>query len=186
MASQVDIGYEDTLRAVGQGLENLQTVAFELEYSEGEFVVSGECQRTAATKPIRKKSFLSLIQNIGSKRPARKPGSATFHFSRLRFNHSDIELLNRKGRALRSALGERTLEPDSLSYMLRMTGTYVDCTASRLTKITWRSPLLTLWLTDKRGRESKEIFKLPEIYDFWFHQFKKRTPAAPLKSTGSD
>src|SRR5262245_15663879 len=132
MEPQANISYEDTLRAIGQGLENLKAVAFELEYSEGEFVVSGECLRTATTKPIRKKSSLSLIQNIGAKRPAQKPRSGTFHFSRLRFNHSDIDLLNRKGRALRSALDNRTPDPYSLSDALRMTGAYLDSTESHL------------------------------------------------------
>jgi hypothetical protein len=171
------ISYEDTLRAIGQGLENLGAIAFELDYSGGEFVVSGEAQRTA-TKAVTKRSFLNLIQSIGSKQPVPKRNSLTFHFSGVHFTANDISALNQKGRTVRASSGNRTPDQHSLSHVLRTTGAYLDYTESQLTNLTWRSPLLTLWLTDTRGGETKEILKLPEMYDFWFHQFKKRTPGA--------
>jgi hypothetical protein len=181
MESPANINYEDALRAIGQGLENLRAIAFDLEYSDGEFVVSGEAKKTPTTKPVTKKSFLSLITSIASKQ-APKRSSLTFHFSGIHFTAKDIMALNQKGR-VRRVSGSGAPDPHSLSHVLRMAGAYLDYTESQLTTMTWCSPLLTLWLTDKRGRETKEILKLPEMYDFWVHQFKKREIPAPLKST---
>src|SRR5262245_48420057 len=180
------LAYEDILRAIGQRLENFGAVVFELENSGGEFVVSGECQKmSAAPKAIRKKSFLSLLQNVGARKNTAKPHSPNFHFSGLRFNQNDIEQLSRKGRALRSGVENRMPNPYSLPQVLRLAGTYLDRTESQLSKLSWRYPVLSLWHINRLGHEMNKVFTLPEMYDFWVRQFKKRTPPLPLKSTGS-
>jgi len=178
--------YEDTLRAIGQGLENLEAVAFELEYSGGEFLVSGECSRAfSGSNPIHRKSFRRLILKLGAK-PTPTPGRRTFHFSGVRFASSDIILLNQKGRALRSSSGSGAPDPHSLSHVLRMTGAYLDSTKRELAKLVWHSPTLAVWEINRTGNTIKKDFTLSEMYDLWVHQFKKRTASPALKPTGSD
>ena len=169
------ISYEDSLRAIGQGLEKLGAVAFELEHSEGAFIVSCEYRKTAASKPIQRKSFLRLIQNIVAK-PTTEP-TLLSNISGLRLAGSDIADLERKGRAFRASSGDRTPDPHSLSHMLRMTGAYLDSGKSGLSKCSWRSPTLTLWEI-RAGKTTRKEFTLLEMYDFWVHQFKKRMPGA--------
>jgi hypothetical protein len=170
--------YEDTLRAIGQGLENLGAVAFELECSNGEFVVNGECRKTTAIpNTVRKKSFFSLILKLGAKARA-EPDTSTFHFSEIRFTKSDIVLLNRKGRALRFSSGSGAPDPHSLAHVLRMTGAYLDSRKNGLSKLSWHAPTLTLWEVNSAGTKTRKDYKVSEMYDFWVHQFKKRTPGA--------
>jgi len=167
--------YEDTLRAIGQGLQDLGAVAFELECSDGDFVVSGECRSTITPEPAQKKSLLSFI--LGQK-PTPKPSAQTANFSAIRFASSDIVELDRKGRALRFGFGSEAPDPHSPSHVLRMTGAYLDSRKSGFSKLSWRPPTLTLWEINSAGVTTRKEFTLSEMYDFWVHQFKKRTPGA--------
>jgi hypothetical protein len=172
----METSHEDTLRAIGQGLENLGAVAFDLAVSEGDFVVSGECRKISSTpEPVQKKSFLSAI--LGPK-PTPKPDAQIFKFSGVRFTSTDIIVLNRKGIALRFSSGSGAPDPHSLSHMLRMTGAYLDSRKSGLSRLTWHPPTLSLWEISSAGTTMKKDFTSSEMYDFWVHQFKKRTPGA--------
>jgi len=170
----METSYEDTLRAIGQGLEDLGAVAFELECSRGEFVVSGECHKIpAGSDTIRRLSLLKLILNLGPK-PTPQTTAQNFNFSDIRFTTSDVVLLNRKGKALRFSSGNGTPDPHSLSHMLRMTGAYLHSRKSGFSKLAWHAPTLTIWEIDIAGTKTRKEFTRSEMYDFWVHQFKKR------------
>ena len=170
--------YEDILRAIGQELENLCVTAFELEYLDGEFVVSGEAQKTVTPQPIHKKSIISMILKLGEKNSAPKRETLTVNLSDIRFTSNDIILFSRKGRALRFSSGSGAPDPHSLSHILRMVGAYLDSRTTGLSKLSWRSSTLTLWATNRAGTKTKKDFAPSEMYNFWVHQFKKRTPGA--------
>jgi hypothetical protein len=169
--------YEDILRAIGQELENLSVTAFELECLDGEFVVSGEAQKTITPEPVQKKSVLSLILNLGKQDSTPKPHVLTVSLPNIRITGNDIILWNRKGRALRLSCSSAP-DPHNLSHVLRMAGAYLDSRKSGLSKLSWRSPTLTLWELNRAGTKTKKEFTPSEMYDFWVHQFKKRTPGA--------
>lgn len=187
MNQQKSPNYEVVLRVIGQALENLGAIAFELEISEGEFVAGGESQKPRPiSNKTRKKLFLKLIQSVVAIKCNHSPASLTFHFSGLRFNQTDIDQLNRKAKFLRSTAENRTFNPYSMPHILRMTGAYLDHTGFGLKKLSWRYPTLTLWHTNRRGVNVIKEFTLADMYDIWVHQFKKREPTAPLKLTGTD
>lgn len=178
--------YQNVLRAIGQGLENLQVNSFDLEFSDGHYIVSGNCKNSKTPVVHHRsvaKSFLSLVRNV-SKKTTPNP-SLPFHFSGLCFAPRDIERLDQKGKALRSSWDGSPPNPHSVAQVLRMTGTYLDHNGSLL-RLSWRHPILTLWYVNKLGIEMREEFTPPDLYDVWVHQFKKRKPVRVLKPTGSD
>ena len=158
--------YRNILRAIGQGLENLEVKSFELEVSGSHYVVSGKSKKShPACAPIAKKSFLSLIQNVGRRKALGASGSPAFYFSQLRFIRSDIELLDGKGKVLRSDVDHRPPNPHSISHVLRMAGAYLDHTNRRLIKLSWHHRILTLWYINGYGIETREVFTPPVLYE---------------------
>jgi len=178
------VHYENTLRAIGQNLESLEVESFELDTSDDHYVVSGECKKTTATprlEPPKTKSFLGFIRNLGKEKPAQTTGPQTSHFSGHSFTESDIELSDQKSKVLRAKIDDCTLNPHSISQVLRTVGADLDHRKNRLIKLSWLHQTLTLWHVNGRGVETKEVFMPADLYNLWVHQFKKR-----LKATGSD
>lgn len=159
-------GYRNILRAIGQGLENLDVRSFDLEVSGSHYIVSGRCQKSHSTwAPIPKKSFFDLIQKMVPRKTSSSLDSPTFYFSQLRFTRSDIELLDRKGKVLRSDLYSCPSSRYSTSNILRMVGRYLDHTNGRLLKLSWYRQILTLWYVNDAGIEVREIFRRPIIHE---------------------
>ncbi len=189
MKSKATVNYQNVLRAIGQGLETLEVKSFDLEVSDNHYVVRGECKKpmTAdAPKSSLKKSFLNLVLNVTKKRTARTAGSPPFHFTGLRFTRTDIELLDRKGKVLRTNFEGSAPNPHRQSQMLRTVGAYLDQDGCRLVKMSWRDGFLKLWYINRHGFESKDILSPLALYDWWVHQYKQRRPMRLLKRTGND
>ncbi len=165
MKSNGTVDYQFVLRAVGQGLEKLGVELFDLEISDNQdYVVSGIYRETKSAwgpKPGLKKSFLSLIFNAAKYNYNRITGSTLFPFSAIRFTQSNIELLDRAGKASRSSWGGGPVKNlVSIAPVLRMAGSYLDHKGSRLLRLSYRHDTLTLWHTKGIGVETKEVFTL--------------------------
>ena len=189
MKSNTTVNYQNLLRAIGQGLEALEVISFDLEVSASHYVVGGECKKimTAdAPKSSLKKSFLSLVLNATKKRTAQTAGSQPFHFNGLRFARTDIELLERKGNVLRANYEGSVPNPHGLSQILRTVGAYLDQDGCGLVKMSWRDGFLKLWYINRHGFESKDILSSLALNDWWVHQYKHRRPMRVLRRTGND
>jgi len=190
MKLRATVCYQRILRAIGQGLENLDVKFFDLlVVSDNQYVVGGNCNKPKtryAPKPRFKKSFLSLFRSVNKSKNTRTSVLDRFNFEGLRFSKSDIEHLDRKGKVMRSNGDNSPPSPHSVSHILRMTGAYLDYKEGRLLGLSWRRQILTLWHINKRGVEKKEEFTPSDLYDVWVRQFKKRKPLRVLKPTGSD
>ncbi len=190
MKRKPSVRYHNILRAIGQGLENLNVNSFDLlESSENEFVVAGDCSRTKARSgfPLSpKKSFLSLFRTDDKRKTTRNSSLKRFNFVGVRFTDEEIELLDRKGKLLRSKDSSSTPNPTSIAQILRVTGGYLDYKRGRLLGLSWRDQIVTLWYINGLGAEVKEDFTPADLYDVWVRQLKKRTPLSRLKPTGSD
>jgi hypothetical protein len=174
MTPEPTVGYQNILRAIGQGLENLDVTSFELEVSGNHYVVSGKCKKANplyAPKANLKNSFLRFFGNIDRMKTTNIPDLERFNFDGLRFVRSDIELLDRKGKVLRSSRDHRPPNPDSIAQVLRMTGAYLDLNHSQLQRLSWHDRILTLWHVNERGIEAKEEFTPVDLYDVWLHQW---------------
>ncbi|MGH7887434.1 MAG: hypothetical protein ACREPG_06190 [Candidatus Binatia bacterium] len=189
MAAKARVNNQNVLRAIGQGLETLEVIAFDLQVSDNQYEVRGEARKlktAAASKPSLKRSFLNLILHGAHKRTAKTTGLRHFHFAGLRFTAKDIDLLERKGQVLQSNFETSAPNPHSLSQILRTVGAYLDLHECQLEKISWRDGLLTLWYLNRRGVESKDILSRAALHDQWAHQYKQRKPMQLLKRTGND
>ena len=178
------VRYKNILRAIGQNLESLEVESFELDASDDRYIVSGESQVTKAPptpEPLGAKSFLGFIRNIGKKKPAYTTGPQTSRFSGLSFSELDIELSDQKSKLLREKCDDCTLNPHSISQVLRMVGADLDHRRDRLIKLSWYHQTLTLWHVNGLGFEAKEVFLPADLYNLWVHQFKQRT-----KPTGTN
>ncbi|HTN72835.1 MAG TPA: hypothetical protein VMO00_17270 [Methylomirabilota bacterium] len=178
------VHYQNSLRAIGQSLESLEVESFELDTSDDHYVVSGECKKTKATptpEPPSTKSILGFIRNVGKKKPAQTTGPQTSHFSGLSFSEADIVLSDQKSQLLRAKFDDCTLNPHSISQVLRTVGADLDHRRNRLIKLSWCHQTLTLWHVNGLGVEAKEVFMPADLYNLWVHQFKKR-----LNPTGTD
>jgi hypothetical protein len=184
MNAQQTVNYQSVLRAIGQGLETLEVKWVDLEVSDGKFLVSGQGERhtTVESKSNIRKAFLSLVFNRSDKRGRSKP----FRFSAITFGPTDIEFLEWKGHRLQTDHESCPPNPHKLSQILRTVGYYLDRDECSLRKVSWRNGVLTLWRTNTRGVESKEILSPEALYDHWVHQYKKRKPITRLKRTGND
>jgi len=181
--------YQSILRAIGQGIEKLGVESVDLELSDNhEFVVSGmyrETTQASTVKPKTKTSFLSLIINAAKTNAKRKPDTALFHFAGIRFTQSNIDLLDRAGKASRSRRDGNPQNPLGIAHVLRMAGAYLDDKGSRFSRLLWQHGTLTLWHIKENGVEAKELFRPENLYDNWVHHFKTRKSHA-LRPTGSD
>lgn len=174
MKPEPTVGYQNILRSIGQGLENLDVISFELEVSGSHYVVSGKCKKTNAPdapKGSLTKTFLRLFRNVDNIKTTDISELAQFNFDGLRFVRSDIELLDRKGKVLRSSRDRRPPNPNSIAQVLRMTGAYLDFNSSQLQHLSWHDRILTLWHVNERGIEAKEEFTPLDLYDVWLHQW---------------
>ena len=177
------VHYESTLRAIGQGLENIETESFDVETSDDQYLVGGECKTKNVAPlpdPVSAKSFLAFIGTFGKKKTTQTARSQTYRFSGLRFTAADIDVLDQKGKMLRAQSTDAMPDPHSIAQVLRMAGAYLDHKASRLIKLSWRQQSLSLWHVNSLGDEAKEVFTPADLYNLWVHQFKKR-----LNPTGS-
>ena len=189
MAVKAIVNYQNVLRAIGQGLETLEVITFDLKVSDKHYVVRGEARKPKTATPSEpglKRSFLNLILHRAHKRTAKTAGRLTFHFAGLRFTAKDSDLLERKGQILQTNFETGAPNPHSLSQILRTVGAYLDLHECQLEKISWRDGLLTLCYLNRRGVESKDILSRTALHDQWAHQYKQRKLMQLLKRTGND
>lgn len=188
--------YRRSLRAIGQGLEALCVEQFELETSNYHYVVRGRCKSTTKVeKPpksnLLKDAFSFLRRHSKTHSATRSPVRrvlSSFEFTGLRLTGKDIIRFERQGRA-QITDATRTLDPQSVSQILRLAGAYLDHKKSRLLRLAWQKQSLTLWRRDGFGVESKETFTPTNLYDLWVHQYKQRRPISGdpvLRRAGND
>lgn len=188
--------YQRSLRAIGQGLEELCVEQFELEAGNYHYMVRGRCKSTTKVENPPKSNLLkdafSFLRrhsktHSATRTPVRKVLSS-FEFTGLRLTGKDIIRFERQGRA-QITDATRTLDPQSVSQMLRLAGAYLDHKKSRLLRLAWQNQSLTLWRRDGFGVESKETFTPTNLYDLWVHQYKQRRPIKGdpvLRRAGND
>ena len=186
MKSKAAVNYQCVLRAIGQGIEKLGVESFDLEMSDNhDFVVSGTYREPCEPKPGLKKSFLSLIINAAKNNCKQKTGSTLFHFSKIRFTRSNIDLLDQAGKASRTSWDGNPLNPLGISHVLRMAGAYLDSKGSLFLRLSWRHDKLIVWHFNGTDGEAKEMFTPQNLYDQWVRYFNARKPHRLLKPTGS-
>lgn len=172
--------YRRSLRAIGQGLEALCVEEFDLIAGNYHYLVDGRCKLVKSEEPpkpnLLKDGFSFFRRNSKTHSSTRTPVKkllSSFQFTGLRITGKDIVRFERQGKA-KATNATGALDPQSISQILRLAGSYLDHKKSRLLRISWRGQSLILWRRDGFGVESKETFTPANLYDLWVHQYKQR------------
>jgi len=151
-----------TLRAVGQALEEQHLEDFELENHDGDFLVRG--------RPGQPQKGEKLIQEI-FRRLQRPQGGVSLE---LHYTPQDIDCIERKGRERRRN-GSKMPDFYTLSQLLRTVGAYIDEKGGRLFGISRQESRLTLRYQKSEGEITIEAQDIPSFYDFFLQMSLHRS-----------
>jgi hypothetical protein len=174
--------YQLTLRALGQVLDLLHVHAFEIEVDGKDLVVHGVSEKTERKVAIKAMGFGNLVKIFrptGVTVPGPQTGKKaprSFTFSGMRFTETDLDRLEKQGRASRTSVGGTPSCP-SLAQVLRAVGAYIDHKRARLVRVSGRDNRLAIIYHPPLGEQKLETFTQTELYDLWVLMYRRRRPA---------
>ena len=171
------------LRAVGQGLESLDVVDFELQ-AEGDGYFALGLPRTPvkaanATSESTQNNLRSTLQNAWYSLISRgsadsKTENVTSHVLRILFTPEGILKLEREGIAKRSENSAGVPNLNKLAQVLRMVGEYLETKSGRLLKASKRQDRVSFEYATASSDLVKEDWKLSALYEFWLEMSTQR------------
>ncbi len=156
--------YDQNLRVIGQALESRRINVCHIESEGDTFAVHGMPERTGA--------WQGLLQKLqGLRREESGPSKRTYSLS-------DLDLLEREGRAKRRAPGKL---PDfySLSSVLRTVGAYLDLKQARLLQVHKRPMTVSILYETKEGHPDMEERTIASFYHLFLQLYDKREQKNP-------
>jgi hypothetical protein len=181
--SQTPASVGQQLRAVGQGLESLDVVDFELQAEgDGYFALGmprAPVKAADATSRSTQNDLRSTLQNswrglITRGSANRKTANATSHVLRILFTPEGILKLEREGIAKRSETSAGIPNLNKLAQVLRMLGEYLETKSGRLLKASKRQDQLSFEYATGSSNLVKEEWKLSDLYEFWLEMSTQR------------
>jgi hypothetical protein len=151
--------YDQQLRTIGQSLEAQRISQFELEHYGERFVVKGE--------PEKERSLLATLRNW--QKQARSDGMN----ASLNFSSSDIDELDRQGRAQRTQ-PNRLPDFHRLPNTLRTVGSYLDQKGSKLVELRKRELSITILSQSRAGHPEFEERSIASFYDLFVRLHGRR------------
>jgi len=148
-----------TLRAVGQALENEHLEDFDLENHDGDFLVRG--------RPALPERGEMLIREI-LRRLGERGGLTELHYG-----PADVHRLEEEGRAKRRN-DSRMPDFNMLSQLLRTVGAYVDQKGGRLFSVSRHGSRITLQYQVGEGDLTIEAHEVPSFYKFFSEMYLQR------------
>lgn len=177
------MGYDRSLRAIGQALEILNIQNFEMEPAGDDFLVTGSVPFTAREEILsgryNGRDELALIWGAlpsGWDQPWSGKGSSSSSFSRLDLCYTvqDVYRLDEEGRARRGS-SQDSADASSLSQVLRSIGAYLNQKRARLCKINRELDSLAVEFKTSMGSIIKETLTLKDLYDLWVRMYIQRS-----------
>jgi hypothetical protein len=169
-----ELSYAQSLRSIGQMLDNLRIESFSIIVNADDFVVRDKTRNRAQLTP-REKAFLAKLQSNHSaaqdKANARKLAAGIFEWQVTR---ADLEKLERQEQAKRQN-DRLTPESHSLPQVLRVLGGIVDQKRGQLISVSKADQVVSLEYSSSVGQNVSEQYTLPVLYDFWVRMYKRRT-----------
>jgi hypothetical protein len=158
------LSYTQSLRVIGQDLDDVDIHSFELEKRDNAYIVRLNRRQTAKALPWEKGILRRITEKIlGPGEPASEI-SNTLYFTSSQILGSDTE------RRMRRSTPGAMPDINKLSLALRVLGDYLDRKAANDFVISWT----TVSITVRYGR-AEEIFTLPNLYDLSVHMYLKRS-----------
>ena len=180
-ATSMSIAQE--LRTVGQGLESLGVVDFDLEGQSDGYFALGIPDLSAA--PERKVNLKRLAEKLrrgftGEHRSDRKLADVGPEVLRILFTPEGILRLEAAGIAKRNPVSAGVPNFAKLAQALRMIGEYLDGKAARLLKVQKRGGHISFEYATANERRASEQWKVTKLYDRWVETSKQRREQASL------
>jgi hypothetical protein len=151
--------YDQQLRTIGQSLEAQRISMFELRRQGERFVVTGE--------PEREPSLLATLRNWQKQRRSEGLNAS------LNFSSSDIDELDRQGRAQRSQ-PNRLPDFHRLPNTLRTIGSYFDLKGAKLLELHKRQLTITILFESQAGHPEFEERSIASFYDLFVRLHGRR------------
>lgn len=157
--------YDQNLRVIGQALESRRINVCDIKSEGDSFLVHGKPETTGA--------WQSLLQKWQGRR-REEPES-----NKRSYSLSDLDLLEREGRAKRRAPGKL---PDfySLSTVLRTVGAYLDLKQARLLQVHKRPMTVSILYETKEGHPNMEERTIASFYHLFLQLYEKREQKNPV------
>jgi hypothetical protein len=173
--------YAQRLRAIGQALETLNVLAFEMEPDGEAYIVRGAM---AVSTPEMANQRLSLdnLRSIWATVPGQKVSIGTGQRAKnptatstidLNYSTQDVERLELEGRAKRGS-AEKIADPVSLSQLLRCIGAYLTQKVARLQKLSWEGDSLLVEYETSLGSRIQETLAASDLYDLGVRMYLQR------------
>ena len=147
-----EITYDQSLRAIGQALEEYRLVGFSVKSDGDKFVVQGEPQKINGLKALLR------IQ---------KP------FSQRTFSKQDIGELEHQGRAKRKA-PDRLPDFRSMPNVFRAIGAFLEMNEGRLLEVCGQGQNVVILFQNKEGHPQLEERTLSFLSDLSVRLYQKR------------
>jgi len=171
------------LRTVGQGLESLGVVDFDLEGESGGYFALGIPDLSAA--PQRKVNLKRLAEKLrrgltGEHRSDRRLAEVGPEVLRILFTPEGILRLDAAGIARRNSVSAGIPNFAKLAQALRMIGEYLDAKSARLLQVRKRGGRISFEYATVGERRASEQWKLAKLYDRWVETAKQRREQSSL------
>ena len=164
-APDSESSYSQVLRVIGQILEQIKPVDFDLQLLQDEVILRFRAVATVSReRPKAKFSFFSAPSA-----PAKNQETT----SERHFSMQDIETLDREGQSQRVS-PDGNAEFYLLSQTLRTVGTYVEHRNVRLLGLNWDGSRLVLQLEGSDGRALTEEHAVASFHDYFLRMYLKR------------
>ena len=166
--------YSQVLRVVGQILEQIKPLDFDLQILRDDVILRFRAiEKVVQERPKGKFGFFSAPSA-----PAKNKEIA----AERRYSMQDIETLDREGQSQR-VTPDGEAEFYLLSQTLRTVGTYVEHRNFRLLGLTWDGSRLVLQLEGADGRAMTEEHAVASFHDYFLRMYLKRKKSSPVSSS---
>lgn len=159
------MSYSESLRAIGQQLENSPLKTFNLKCSDELYSVWAGVEISAAKRSSPSASRRRLLGTGG-----RKVNKGNISY---RYSPNDIDRIEREGKSRRQ---ENNGMPDghSRSQLLRTIGGLVSKRGNRLLGISWKNHCVAIVVEMSSGRREIDVFRPDHLYDLWVKMYLSR------------
>ena len=147
-----EITYDQSLRAIGQALEEYRLVGFSLKSEGDKFVVQGEVEKTNGLKALLRRQ---------------KP------FAQRTFSKREIDQLEYQGRQKRKA-PDRLPDFRSMPNVLRAIGAFLEMNEGRLLEVCGHGQNVVILFQNKQGHPQIEERTLSFLSDLSVRLYQKR------------
>ena len=173
--------YAQSLRAIGQSLESLDSVTMDLEKRDENYVLHVTAKRKAsdsltAPPPAREGGFLkNITERLWRSHDSNEEPPENVHFPQtLCYTPSDLARLTTEQKAQH---GGASIMPNAyrLSQLLRVVGDYLDRKNAQVFDVSLSGQALCIRYKCAVGKEIGETFNTRNLYDLAIHMYLRRS-----------